>query len=155
MAEIGRLVVPDNIDERSPSNNNRIVEENPVEIYNAAIIQPYQPTPKKESLIEDFTHLSPKQAHHHAQTSFDFKELLPISKTPNPNSLIDSPNDSESILVNNDVQPRMSNPIKPITSFISKKTNTNVDFGTKKASKSKKGGFFVKIGKFEVSRNKH
>ena len=49
----------------------------------------------------------------------------------------------------------MNNPIAPVTKFISEKAKTNVDFGQRKASKDKKGGFFVKVGKFEFSRNKH
>lgn len=50
---------------------------------------------------------------------------------------------------------QMTNPIAPVTKFINNNTETKVDFGKRKASKSKKGGFFVKIGKFELSKNKH
>lgn len=49
----------------------------------------------------------------------------------------------------------MNNPIAPVTKFISEKAKTNVDFGQRKASKDKKGGFFVKVGNFELSRNKN
>lgn len=49
----------------------------------------------------------------------------------------------------------MVNPIEPITSMISKKTNTPIDFRRQKASSKKDGGFFVKVGKFEFSRKKH
>lgn len=49
----------------------------------------------------------------------------------------------------------MNNPIKPLTNIISKKTNTEVDFKTAKTTKEKPGGFYLKIGKFEVSRKKH
>ncbi|OFZ67606.1 MAG: hypothetical protein A3D92_25205 [Bacteroidetes bacterium RIFCSPHIGHO2_02_FULL_44_7] len=50
---------------------------------------------------------------------------------------------------------KMTNPIEPITRFVSEKTKTEVDF-----RKSEKGaihdkGFFLKIGKFELSRKKH
>ena len=49
----------------------------------------------------------------------------------------------------------MENPIEPITKLISKKTKTPLDFRRQKASKKKAGGFFVKIGKFELSHKKH
>lgn len=49
---------------------------------------------------------------------------------------------------------KMSNPIEPITKFVSEKTNTAVDFQkTDKGSDQK--GFYLKIGKFEFSRKKH
>lgn len=48
----------------------------------------------------------------------------------------------------------MRNPIKPITKFISEKTNTPVDFKTGKAA-GKDNGFFIKIGRIEVSHKKH
>jgi hypothetical protein len=49
----------------------------------------------------------------------------------------------------------MSNPIKPITKFVADKTNTDIDFRSRKKSKKKAGGFYIKVGKFEVSRKKH
>lgn len=45
----------------------------------------------------------------------------------------------------------MKNPIPIITNTISEKTNTPVDFKTGKATEKEKGGFFLKIGKFEIS----
>nr|WP_294862503.1 hypothetical protein [uncultured Fluviicola sp.] len=45
----------------------------------------------------------------------------------------------------------MKNPIPLITNTISEKTKTPVDFKTGKATETEKGGFFLKIGKFEVS----
>lgn len=45
----------------------------------------------------------------------------------------------------------MKNPIPLITNTLSEKTKTTVDFQTGKATETQKGGFFVKIGKFEVS----
>lgn len=49
----------------------------------------------------------------------------------------------------------MENPIEPITAFISEKAKKEVDFKRRKASEKDKGGFLLKIGKFELSRNKH
>ncbi len=51
--------------------------------------------------------------------------------------------------------PDMESPIEPVTAFISDKAKTDVEFKRRKASKEKKGGFLLKIGKFELSRNKH
>jgi len=45
----------------------------------------------------------------------------------------------------------MTNPIEPVTNKLSTTFNTPVDFRTAKASKKKGGGFFLKIGKLEVS----
>ncbi|MCH2224309.1 MAG: hypothetical protein MK066_06020 [Crocinitomicaceae bacterium] len=47
------------------------------------------------------------------------------------------------------------NPIEPITAGIKKRFNTDVDFRSKKPVNNKPGGFFLKIGKFEVARKKH
>lgn len=49
----------------------------------------------------------------------------------------------------------MKNPIAPVTAFIAEKAKTDIDFKRRKASKDKKAGFFVKIGSFEISKNKH
>jgi hypothetical protein len=45
----------------------------------------------------------------------------------------------------------MKNPIQPVTKSLSNTLNTPVDFRTAKASKRKGGGFYLKIGKLEVS----
>lgn len=45
----------------------------------------------------------------------------------------------------------MSNPIQPVTRKISSVLNTEIDFKTSKAAR-KKGGFYLKIGKLEISR---
>lgn len=46
----------------------------------------------------------------------------------------------------------MKNPIQPITNRISEFIKRDVDFRTSKAAKKKSGGFYIKIGKFELSR---
>ena len=48
----------------------------------------------------------------------------------------------------------MKNPIKPITSRLEKTLKTDVDFKTGKAANNTGAGFFLKIGKFELSRKK-
>ena len=55
---------------------------------------------------------------------------------------------------NNDVA-QMEDPIEPVTNFINKRAKSEVEFKRRKASKKKKGGFFLKIGKFELSKNKN
>jgi len=45
----------------------------------------------------------------------------------------------------------MKNPIQPVTTVMSNTFNTQVDFRTAKANKRKGGGFFLKIGKWELS----
>ncbi len=54
-------------------------------------------------------------------------------------------------LASNAGNSNMKNPIPIITNTISEKTNTPVDFKTGKATETEKGGFFLKIGKFEIS----
>ncbi|MCH2229550.1 MAG: hypothetical protein MK105_04335 [Crocinitomicaceae bacterium] len=49
----------------------------------------------------------------------------------------------------------MQNPIEPVTSFIESRTNREVDFRTTKKIEGKRKGFFLKVGKLEISRKKH
>lgn len=49
----------------------------------------------------------------------------------------------------------MNNPIKPVTSRIGDLVNQEVDFRTAKATQRNSGGFYLKIGKFELSHKKH
>lgn len=48
----------------------------------------------------------------------------------------------------------MHNPIEPLTKFVSKQTNTEVEFQTSSKVEDKRRAFHLKIGKFEVSRKK-
>ena len=48
----------------------------------------------------------------------------------------------------------MHNPIEPLTKFVSKKTNTEIEFKTTPKVEDERRGFHLKIGKFEISRNK-
>ena len=47
-----------------------------------------------------------------------------------------------------------ANPIEPITSELSKRLNTVIDFRRAKESEDKQSGFFIKIGKFELLHKK-
>jgi len=93
------------------------------------------------------------------QTSYDKQKLMPVTQL-DPSKFkgtdvavndVNPPNKNDVARAN----PSMNNPIAPITNFINKKSTTDVDFGQRKSSTTKKGGFYVKIGKFELSRNKH
>ena len=48
----------------------------------------------------------------------------------------------------------MTDPIQGITSRLNKRMKSEVEFKTAKATKDKSGGFFLKIGKFELARKK-
>lgn len=49
----------------------------------------------------------------------------------------------------------MNNPIEPVTKFISNKTDKALEFRSAKKTANKPGGFYLKVGKFELSRKKH
>jgi hypothetical protein len=49
----------------------------------------------------------------------------------------------------------MNNPIKPITNRIGDLVKQDVDFRTAKTTEKNSGGFYIKIGKFELSHKKH
>lgn len=68
----------------------------------------------------------------------------PNKVTLNPET---TPNDQDMALVKD----RMSNPIAMLTSVLSDKLNTPIDLKTAKKTKEEKGGFFLKIGKLEIS----
>jgi hypothetical protein len=82
--------------------------------------------------------------------SMDSASLQPVTSTINPLS--------PSVLREDDMakveNTEMKNPIKPITSRLGKTLKTNVDFQTGKAANNSGGGFFLKIGKLEISRKK-
>ncbi len=104
-------------------------------------------------------------------------QLIPVPQQEEKNQVADNKPHQPTILppVKNDKQPvaptlnenpdkapstdlavhtersNMKNPIPMITSTLSEKTKTPVDLQTGKATETQKGGFFVKIGKFEIS----
>lgn len=48
----------------------------------------------------------------------------------------------------------MKNPIKPVTKRLSEFTDTDIDVRTAKTTEEAKGGFYVKIGKFEIEHHR-
>lgn len=80
------------------------------------------------------------------------QELAPIQKHKKEQSS-HIPNNDESLLTPS-YYVGMHNPIEPLTKFVTKKTNTEVDFKTTKKAENERRGFYLKIGKFEISRNR-
>jgi hypothetical protein len=80
----------------------------------------------------------------------DNKDLQPVSPQINPVYVVTTPEDDYAQADN----AQMKNPIKPITSRLEKTLNTDVDFQTGKAANNSGAGFYLKIGKFELSRKK-
>lgn len=84
-----------------------------------------------------------------AQLSQEDKTITPLYPYIEPSLTpkhVDVNNDMAAISVND-----MKNPIEPVTSRLSETLNRPIDFRTAKASKQKGGGFYLKIGKLEIS----
>lgn len=84
-------------------------------------------------------------------TSFDEQQIEPIAKRTYLESVPVATQQDYAMLHFSE----MNNPIEPITNIISKQTNREVEFKRAKKSKNKAHGFFIKIGKFELSRKKN
>lgn len=71
---------------------------------------------------------------------------------PDPNELVSEENNQDlASLEFSD----MNNPIKPVTNFVGDKIKRTVDFRLKKKEAGKPSGFFLKIGKLEISRKRN
>ncbi|NRA11820.1 MAG: hypothetical protein HRT57_07690 [Crocinitomicaceae bacterium] len=135
--EVPVKLIPDN-----PIDKNGTVDED-------SSNPPRQVQPLEKGADDNFT---PLRTNRSRPIIANFRQpLKPITVLPVLTTVQFENENSEPILVQND----MRNPIQPITSFVSEKTNRNVDMGMRKKAKDKKGGFFFKVGKFEISRNKH
>ena len=82
--------------------------------------------------------------------SVDDQDLQPVASQMKPPSQTLAPDDDYTLAMSSE----MKNPIQPITSRIGKALKTDVDFQTGKAANNSGAGFHLKIGKFEISRNK-
>ncbi|WP_300660839.1 hypothetical protein, partial [Fluviicola sp.] len=135
----------------------RITEEVPAMAQkNTPAIQPQKDSPKEQNKqiipeseapknqLADNNKVQP----HHPTILPEVKD----NKQPVAPTLNDDVNKAPSKdLASNAGSSNMKNPIPIITNTISEKTNTPVDFKTGKATETEKGGFFLKIGKFEIS----
>ncbi len=101
---------------------------------------PVQPESEKNPLAEN-------KPHHPTILPQVKDDKQPVAPTLN-NDMNKAPSKD---LASNTGGSNMKNPIPLITNTLSEKTKTTVDFQTGKATETQKGGFFVKIGKFEVS----
>ena len=82
--------------------------------------------------------------------SLDAKDLGPVSSYIKPQpQIVVQPTDPALA-----VAEEMKNPIKPITNQLSKTLNQEVDFQTGRAANNRGSGFYLKIGKLEISRKK-
>ncbi len=82
--------------------------------------------------------------------SMDKKDLQPVASFINSQAASTLPEDDLAQIE----AAEMKNPIKPITSRLGKTLKTSVDFQTGKAANNTGAGFFLKIGKLEISRKK-
>ncbi len=82
--------------------------------------------------------------------SLEANDLKPVSShiTPRPQVIIQQTEPAYALV------DEMKNPIKPITNQLSKTLNQEVDFRTGRAANNRGSGFYLKIGKLEISRKK-
>ncbi|WP_343635677.1 hypothetical protein [Fluviicola sp.] len=133
---------PGNGNNHAASQSNERPVPNQKEKKNTDQLVPVQPEPEKNPLAEN-----KPQPHHPTilpQVKDDKQPVAPtfnedVNKAPSKD------------LASNTGGSNMKNPIPLITNTLSEKTKTPVDFQTGKATETQKGGFFVKIGKFEIS----
>jgi hypothetical protein len=126
------------------AHSNLKERTNPVqkENKNPEQLIPVQPEQEKTPLADN------KPQPHHPTILPQVKD----DKQPVAPTLNDGVNKAPSKdLASNTGGSNMKNPIPLITNTLSEKTKTPVDFQTGKATETQKGGFFVKIGKFEIS----
>jgi hypothetical protein len=136
--EIGHKEVNNNSPEKPKNEGSKPVEKT-------------QQNSKEEQIevppIREMEKLRPKNL----ITSLDEKQIEPIAKRVYLNPAPAESQQDYAMLHFSE----MDNPIEPITKMISKQTNSEVDFRRSKKSKNEPHGFFLKIGKFELSRKKH
>jgi hypothetical protein len=133
-----------NTNENSLVENNDLVADNDVESDNSRLI-------KYETVNSTVDHINYRSATP-VLTALHNSELEPITKKTYANN-----GEPQETMDKNKALARyanMSNPIEPVTSFIESKTNTPLEFKTTEKVEGKRRGFFIKIGKFEISRNK-
>ena len=80
------------------------------------------------------------------------QQIAPITKLVENYSAVDKNVEVGDLALSN--ASKLSNPIEPITKFVSDKTKVPIEFKTAPKAENKKREFFIKIGKFEVSRNR-
>jgi hypothetical protein len=80
---------------------------------------------------------------------FSNKPLMLEPVLANTQEITKKYNTQQEVLVGVD---QMKNPIVPVTNKLAEVFQQDIDFRTSRAAKKRKGGFYLKIGKFEISR---
>lgn len=112
------------------------------------VVTPHRRVLPQRNILQEGTILASLEKRN-AQLSLDNKTITPLYPVKEPSLTpknIESNGDFASITVN-----EMKNPIEPVTTRLSETLNKPIDFRTAKASKQKGGGFYLKIGKLEIS----
>lgn len=110
------------------------------------IIRRY-PAPDRRNETAYVAPLDKRQLHISEHQQNELAQWNAPEITPKQSATADAPS-------NNDVawEPvKMTNPIEPVTKTLASTLDTPVDFRTAKATKKKPGGFYLRIGKLEVS----
>lgn len=131
----------------APSHKNKIIEEQAVEAENKLILASLD---KPRTVRPSLGNLTVKEAKTLASKRRDLNviENASSAKTivpPTPES------NNDYALVGFD---EMNNPISPITNRLASAVKQEVDFRSAKATEKRSGGFYLKIGKLEISHRK-
>lgn len=95
--------------------------------------------------VASITHLEPLKITKISSNSSS--DEIAFASFPVTNEKVSEEENSTYLAVN-----EMKNPISFVTNEINTRFKTDVDLRTAKATKNKQGGFYLKIGKFEISR---
>lgn len=111
-------------------------------------VTPRRRVVQQRNILQEGTILASleKRNAHLSQENKTITPLYPYIEPSLTPKNVDVNNDMAAISVND-----MKNPIEPVTSRLSETLNRPIDFRTAKANKQKGGGFYLKIGKLEIS----
>lgn len=105
-----------------------------------------QPTNSGIAVVNSLERKNPRKI----INNLDVSNLKPVSSTFKPQPQLVAQQTEPALAVVEE----MKNPIKPITNQLSKTLNQEVDFQTGRAANNRGSGFYLKIGKLEISRKK-
>jgi hypothetical protein len=144
-------------DTEDPADNGDQTNQNKDD-QNAALIasvntdQPAVKTSAKESAPRNYPAVGGLSLNNvkEISNSIDHQEIEQSTPRKTTNNNVSQTVDDYSMVGFND----MKNPIKPITNRLADVVKQEVDFRTAKPTEKRSGGFYVKIGKFELSHRK-
>jgi|GEM_PF-1934059 len=112
------------------------------------VIHPHSQHQAPNGNLAGVNQLEKRQAQKPYEEPTELAPLAVYQPTPKPSA-------GNTSAANNDVAwtpiDKMQNPVEPVTKKLASTLNTPVDFRTAKATKKKSGGFYLKIGKLEIS----